>query len=90
MRVSFDSSGRYLAASVDRMAIRRRRLHRLTQQWAVEEFALALATAERMLMDDPADREALAYAEDCRAKLLEMHVAALGGRSVVFRLSIGG
>lgn len=43
-----------------------------------------------MLLDDPADREALAYAEDCRAKLLEVHVAALGGPSVVFRLSIGG
>lgn len=88
--VSFDSSGRYVAASVDRSAIRRRRLRRLTNQWAVEEYALALATAERMLADDPADREAIAYAEDCRAKLLEMHVAALGGRSVVFCLSIGG
>jgi len=90
MRVSFDSSGRYAAASVDRLAIRRRRLRRLTQQWAVEEYALALATAGRMLTDDPADREALAFAEDCRAKLEEMHVAALGGRPVVFRLSTRG
>lgn len=89
-RVSFDSSGRYLGASPDRSAVRRRRLRRLTQQWAVEEYALALATAERMLLDNPADREALAYAEDCRAKLEEMYVATLGGRLAVFRLQAGG
>jgi hypothetical protein len=65
-------------------------LHRLAKQWAATEYAAALATAERMLDDDPADREALRYAANCRAELEEMHVAALGGRLTVYRLQTGG
>ncbi len=90
MRVGFDASGRYGATFEDSTVARERRARRLLRQYAAGDHAAALATAERMLRDDPEDRDAAGYAAVCRARLEATHVEALGGRMAVLRLSAAG
>lgn len=60
----------------------------LSDMYAVGDFSGALQEAERRLMTNPTDGEALRCAQDCRRVLVKMQLARLGSLQQVVHLAV--